>query len=73
MAADLKILKRDSEEMRHTIYGNGQPGLKAAVQDLVHETRALREAQDISMKWKLLICGAFASPIAAIIIDRLTR
>ena len=77
MAADLKILSRDSEEMRHTLYGNGQPGMKAAVQDLAHETRQLRAdyqaAQDIGMKWKLLIAGAFASPIVAVIIERITR
>lgn len=66
--AEARNVRRDVDELRHTLYGNGSPGMKSALQDLTHQTVGLRSAieelrncraaeAEMGMKWKLAIGG----------------
>ncbi|WP_309381984.1 hypothetical protein [Cerasicoccus frondis] len=48
--SDLEIIKRDVSELRHTVYGNGSPGIKTRVERI--ETRL---DTGIKILWGLLI------------------
>lgn len=79
---------RRIDNLEETLYGNGHPGMKSTLELVAHDVKGIGaklermefeakekqdKAADIGAKWKLLIAGAFASPIAAVIIERLTR
>lgn len=75
VCADLEWVMKYMDEMRADLYGNGKPGMKAIIQEVAQDVRALKEsAEKASARgWEfwLMIMGMIGGPVAAIVVGKL--